>query len=120
MGKRRPAWIAGMRRAAWGGGVNVLVSLALVLTIGLVAFSALGEAAAPVGIAASFAAVIAGGFVYALLAMLAFGCASAAVYFVNDVADVERDRRHPRGRTARGERCSGWPKKSSREQSSTW
>jgi decaprenyl-phosphate phosphoribosyltransferase len=35
------------------------------------------------------------GFVYALLAMVAFGCASAAVYFVNDVADVERDRRHP-------------------------
>jgi decaprenyl-phosphate phosphoribosyltransferase len=36
-----------------------------------------------------------GGFGYALVAMLAFGCASAAVYFVNDVADAERDRRHP-------------------------
>jgi decaprenyl-phosphate phosphoribosyltransferase len=35
------------------------------------------------------------GFGYALLAMVAFACASAAVYFVNDVADVERDRRHP-------------------------
>jgi decaprenyl-phosphate phosphoribosyltransferase len=35
------------------------------------------------------------GFGYALLAMFAFGCASAAVYFVNDVADVDRDRRHP-------------------------
>jgi decaprenyl-phosphate phosphoribosyltransferase len=35
------------------------------------------------------------GFGYALLAMFAFGCASAAVYFVNDVMDVERDRRHP-------------------------
>jgi decaprenyl-phosphate phosphoribosyltransferase len=35
------------------------------------------------------------GFGYALIAMFAFGCASAAVYFVNDVADVERDRRHP-------------------------
>ena len=49
-----------------------------------------------------FAAPLAGaslgrndGFGYALLAMVAFGCASAAVYFVNDVADVERDRRHP-------------------------
>ncbi len=49
-----------------------------------------------------FAAPLAGaslgrnnGFAYALLAMFAFGCASAAVYFVNDVADVERDRRHP-------------------------
>ena len=35
------------------------------------------------------------GFDYALLAMFAFGCASASVYFVNDVVDVERDRRHP-------------------------
>lgn len=49
-----------------------------------------------------FAAPLAGaslgrndGFGYALLAMLAFGCASAAVYLVNDVADAERDRRHP-------------------------
>jgi decaprenyl-phosphate phosphoribosyltransferase len=35
------------------------------------------------------------GLGYALLAMFAFGCASAAVYFVNDVADADRDRRHP-------------------------
>ena len=49
-----------------------------------------------------FAAPLAGaslgrtdGFAYALVAALAFGCASAAVYFVNDVADAERDRRHP-------------------------
>jgi decaprenyl-phosphate phosphoribosyltransferase len=49
-----------------------------------------------------FAAPLAGaslgrndGLSYALLAMFAFGCASAAVYFVNDVMDVERDRRHP-------------------------
>ena len=46
-----------------------------------------------------FAAPLAGatldGIGYALIAMFAFGCASAAVYFVNDVADVERDRRHP-------------------------
>ena len=35
------------------------------------------------------------GLGYALLAMLVFACASAAVYFVNDVVDVERDRRHP-------------------------
>jgi decaprenyl-phosphate phosphoribosyltransferase len=35
------------------------------------------------------------GLGYALIAMFAFACASAAVYFVNDVADAERDRRHP-------------------------
>ena len=38
------------------------------------------------------------GLVYALVAAAAFGCASAAVYFVNDVADAERDRLHPRKR----------------------
>jgi decaprenyl-phosphate phosphoribosyltransferase len=35
------------------------------------------------------------GFGYALLAMFAFASASAAVYFVNDVVDADRDRRHP-------------------------
>src|SRR5258708_19387069 len=49
-----------------------------------------------------FAAPLAGatmgrpdGLAFAILAALAFGCASASVYFVNDVMDVERDRRHP-------------------------
>jgi decaprenyl-phosphate phosphoribosyltransferase len=32
---------------------------------------------------------------YAMLAAVTFGCASAAVYLVNDVVDAERDRRHP-------------------------
>jgi decaprenyl-phosphate phosphoribosyltransferase len=52
-----------------------------------------------------FAAPLAGatlgrpyGLGYALLAAAAFGCASVAVYFINDVADAERDRRHPRKR----------------------
>lgn len=35
------------------------------------------------------------GLGYALIALAAFACASAAVYLVNDVVDVERDRRHP-------------------------
>jgi decaprenyl-phosphate phosphoribosyltransferase len=35
---------------------------------------------------------------YALVALAAFGCASVAVYFINDVADAERDRSHPRKR----------------------
>jgi|CZKW01.1.fsa_nt_gi decaprenyl-phosphate phosphoribosyltransferase len=49
-----------------------------------------------------FAAPLAGatlgrdnGFAYALVAMGAFIAASSAVYYVNDVVDVERDRRHP-------------------------
>ena len=49
-----------------------------------------------------FAAPLAGATVgrddgagYALAAAAAFGCASAAVYLVNDVVDAERDRRHP-------------------------
>ena len=49
-----------------------------------------------------FAAPLAGatlgrrdGLGYALIAMVAFACASAAVYLVNDVVDAERDRRHP-------------------------
>lgn len=49
-----------------------------------------------------FAAPLAGatvgradGIGYAVLAAVSFGCASAAVYLVNDVVDAERDRRHP-------------------------
>jgi decaprenyl-phosphate phosphoribosyltransferase len=52
-----------------------------------------------------FAAPLAGatwgrphGAVYASVAALAFLFASVAVYFVNDVVDAERDRRHPRKR----------------------
>jgi decaprenyl-phosphate phosphoribosyltransferase len=52
-----------------------------------------------------FAAPLAGntwgrphGAFYALVAAAAFCCASVAVYFINDVADAERDRRHPRKR----------------------
>jgi decaprenyl-phosphate phosphoribosyltransferase len=52
-----------------------------------------------------FAAPLAGatwgrqhGLGYALVAAAAFGFASVAVYFINDVADAERDRQHPRKR----------------------
>jgi decaprenyl-phosphate phosphoribosyltransferase len=49
-----------------------------------------------------FAAPLAGatlgrddGFGYALLAFVAFTAASSAVYVINDILDVERDRKHP-------------------------
>jgi decaprenyl-phosphate phosphoribosyltransferase len=49
-----------------------------------------------------FAAPLAGatlgrneGFGYALLAFVAFTAASSAVYVINDILDVERDRQHP-------------------------
>ena len=52
-----------------------------------------------------FAAPLAGaslgrhdGLLYALAAAVAFGFASVAVYFVNDVVDAARDRQHPRKR----------------------
>ena len=52
-----------------------------------------------------FAAPLAGatwgrahGLSYALVAAVAFCCASVTVYFINDVADAERDRQHPRKR----------------------
>ena len=52
-----------------------------------------------------FAAPLAGatwgrahGLSYALVAAVAFTFASVAVYFINDVADAERDRQHPRKR----------------------
>jgi MFS superfamily sulfate permease-like transporter len=48
------------------GAVVALETVVIVLTLGLLAFAPLG-ASAPLGIAAAFAAVIAGGLVYALL-----------------------------------------------------
>jgi decaprenyl-phosphate phosphoribosyltransferase len=49
-----------------------------------------------------FAAPLAGatlgrddGFLYALLAFVAFTAAASAVYVINDILDVERDRNHP-------------------------
>ena len=56
-----PLW-----RDALAGGVNALVALVLVLTLGLLAYAPLGSQAAAVGIAAALAAVIAGGTVYVL------------------------------------------------------
>lgn len=61
-----PTPTAPLWRDALAGGVNALVTLPLVLTLGLLAYAPLGAQAAPVGITAGLAAVIAGGSVYAL------------------------------------------------------
>jgi MFS superfamily sulfate permease-like transporter len=54
-------------RVLWEGSVNALAALAIVLTLGLLAFAPLGAAGVRVGISAAFAGVIAGGLVYAAL-----------------------------------------------------
>lgn len=64
--QRAHAPVSGRARSLWAGNVNAFTALALVLTLGLLAFAPLGAAAARMGLAAGFAAVIAGGAVYAL------------------------------------------------------
>ena len=58
------------RRAPWpaeiaGGVVGSVVMLAVVLTIGLLGYAPLGQAAAPLGLAAAFVSVTVGGLVLA-------------------------------------------------------
>lgn len=60
---RLPAWL----RGAWAGGVGSLGVLAVVVTLGLLAWAALGAGAARLGLQAAFATVAVGGVVYALL-----------------------------------------------------
>jgi len=91
----RQAALERARRATLAGGVNAFASLAVVLTLGLLAFAPLGAAAARVGIAASFVAVIAGGLVYALRGSVAVpvgGPSSAtALILAGLVAQLARD-----------------------------
>lgn len=58
-------------RGLIGGGIDALTTLAIVLTLGLLAFSSLGPSAAGIGIPAAMAAVIVGGGLYALLGTVA-------------------------------------------------
>ncbi len=51
----------------FAGAASALAALAIVLTLGLLAYAPLGAAAVHIGIAAAFASVIAGGLVYGLL-----------------------------------------------------
>lgn len=92
--------IADRRHAPWltetlGGGVGSVVMLAVVLTIGLLGFAPLGEAAAPLGLAAAFVAVSVGGLFFALTsrsAMPAAGPSSAtALIFAGAIAPLVRD-----------------------------
>lgn len=66
MGERQKVGALKRPIASLSGAWVALETIAIVLTLGLLAFAPLG-AAAPLGIAAAFAAVIAGGLVYALL-----------------------------------------------------
>ena len=82
-------------RRAGRGVLTALSGLAVVLTLGLLAYSALGSAAGSVGISAAFATVVAGGLVYALLgtaASPAGGPSSAtALILAGLVATLARD-----------------------------
>ena len=53
------------------GSGNALSTLALVLSVGMLAFAPLGMQAAPIGIAAGFAGVVVGGLVYMVLSSTA-------------------------------------------------
>lgn len=78
------------------GAVVALETVAIVLTLGLLAFAPLG-ALAPIGIAAAFAAVIAGGLVYALLGSAASPSAgptsATALILAGLVAQLAQDAR---------------------------
>ena len=88
------------RRAPWpaeiaGGVVGSLVMLAVVLTLGLLGYAPLGEAGAPLGIAAAFVTATVGGLVlgcFGRSAMPAAGPSSAtALIFAGAMAPLMRD-----------------------------
>lgn len=59
--------LPGALEAAWGGVVGSLGALAIVITLGLLAWAPQGDLAARLGLQAAFATVAIGGAVYALL-----------------------------------------------------
>jgi MFS superfamily sulfate permease-like transporter/CRP-like cAMP-binding protein len=90
----------GRRHAPWpaevlGGCVGSVVMLAVVLTIGLLGYAPLGDAAAPLGLAAAFVTVTVGGVVFALFsrsAMPVAGPSSAtALIFASAIAPLVHD-----------------------------
>lgn len=94
MGKRQT--VGALRQTANGlaGAMVALATLAIVLSLGLLAFAPLG-ALAQLGVAAAFSAVIAGGLVYALLGSAASPSAgptsATALILAGLVAQLVRD-----------------------------
>lgn len=91
---------ADRRRAPWpaeilGGTIGSVVMLAVVVTIGLLGYAPLGEAAAPRGLAAAFIAVTLGGVLFALFgrgAMPVAGPSSAtALIFAGAIGPLVHD-----------------------------
>ena len=78
-----------------GGCTGAVVMLAVVLTLGLLAFAPLGSAAASMGISAAFVSAAVGGLVFVLLARSALPMAgpssATALIFAGLVAQLVRD-----------------------------
>ena len=93
--KSRNAGMLPSTQALWAGAANALASLAIVLTLGLLAFAPLGATAVSVGIAAAFSGVIAGGLVYAALGSTAAPAAApssaTALILATLVAELAHD-----------------------------
>lgn len=96
MGERQKVGALSPAVRSLSGAVVALETVAIVLTLGLLAFAPLG-AAAPLGISAAFAAVIVGGLVYALLGSAASPSAgptsATALILAGLVAQLVQDSR---------------------------
>ena len=96
MGERQEVGAITPPARSLSGAWVALETVAIVLTLGLLAFAPLG-ASAPLGIAAAFAAVIAGGLVYALLGSAASPSAgptsATALILASLVAQLVQDAR---------------------------
>ncbi len=89
--RRHAPWLAEIL----AGCSSSVVMLAVVLTIGLLAYAPLGDAGAPLGLAAAFVAIMVGGWVFAIFsrsAMPVAGPSSAtALIFASAIAPLVRD-----------------------------
>ncbi|MDP1902258.1 MAG: SulP family inorganic anion transporter [Rubrivivax sp.] len=83
-GPTGPAAGAGWPRRALGGAIGAVVSVAIVLTLGVVALSPLGVQSGPVGIPAAFATVVVSAALFAVLSrsLMAAGSPSSATSLI--------------------------------------